>query len=306
MSAAVAMLCGLAIAVGLWLLVQVALGNIVVGGRSASGRDLGRSAAGRDLGRSDSGRGPSRQPVDSRAALFAVAGLVIGAAILITTQLVVAAVSAALAVVLIPRVIQARADRLRAIAKMRAAAEFVESIRGSLGAGSGLEAAIIEAAQRPPDALEAELSTFVEYARLPEVTTEQALHHLAEHAGEPAIDLLVGSLLAALRGAAGDMGQLFERIADQGRTFAETRALTQAERSKVEFQTKILSLLVVGVALLSVVVSPDLTSAYDATPVGQLRLLIPALIFGFGWWWLTRMNRVESAYRFQLREVEAS
>ncbi len=238
--------------------------------------------------------------------MFILAGIGVALAILVTTRLIVAAVAAGLAVVLVPQVIEARAARERAIAKMRAASEFVESIRGSLGAGSGLEAAIIESALRPPAALQPELSAFVDYARQPEISTEQALQRLADDAGEPAIDLLVGSLLAALRGAAGEMGQLFERIADQGRDFAETRALTQAERAKVEFQTKVLSLLVVGVALLSVVVSPDLTSAYDATPIGQLRLLVPTLIFALGWWLLTRMNRVESAYRFRLREVEPS
>ncbi|MGI9598246.1 MAG: type II secretion system F family protein [Acidimicrobiales bacterium] len=290
-SAAVAALCGLAVAIGVWLLVQTVANNIVVGARSASAR-----------GRSD--RRPARQPIDRRTLLYATAGAAIAVAILATTQLVVAAVAAGLATILIPRVLQARADRDRAISKMRAAAEFVEAIRGSLGAGSGLEAAIIESALRPPEALDAELTAFADYARLPEVTTEQALRHLADEAREPAIDLLVGSLLAALKGAAGEMGQLFERIADQGRSFAETRAVTQSERSKVEFQTKILSLLVIAVALLSVVVSPDLTSAYDATALGQFRLAIPALIFAFGWWWLTRMNRVESAYRFQLRTVD--
>ncbi len=278
---------------GAWLLLMAATGKVVVGGRSA-----GRNA------RPGSG-GPDRR-ADPRTVLFVLAGIGVGLAILVTTRLVVAAVAAGLAVVLIPRVIQARADRERAIAKMRAASEFVESIRGSLGAGSGLEAAITESALRPPQALEAELSAFVEYARQPEISTEQALQRLADDAGEPAIDLLVGSLLAALRGAAGDMGQLFERIADQGREFAETRALTQAERAKVEFQTRLLSLLVVGVALLSVLVSPDLTSAYDASPVGQFRLLVPTVIFALGWWLLTRMNRVESAYRFRLREVEPS
>ena len=286
MTAAVAMLCGLAVALGLWLALQTALGTVVVGARR-------RRAVAAD-----------RPGIDARTLGFVVAGVAVGLAIAVTTRLLVAAVAAGLAVVLVPRVLQARADRDRAIAKMRAASEFVESIRGSLGAGSGLEAAIVESALRPPEALRHELSSFVEYARLPEVGTEQALRRLADDAGEPAIDLLVGSLLAALRGAAGDMGQLFERIADQGRSFAETRAHTQAERAKVEFQTKLLSLLVILVALLSVVVSPDLTSAYDASVIGQLRLLAPTVVFGLGWWWLTRMNRVESAYRFRLRAVQ--
>ncbi len=290
MSAVVAALCGIGLLMGFWLIGQALVGNVVVGGRNSA---------------DESPRSARRAGMDPRTAAFAVLGVVVAVAVMILSQLIVAAVAAGIAVVAIPRVVQARADRERAIAKMRAAAEFVEAIRGSLGAGSGLEAAIVESALRPPDALQHELNAFVDYTRLPEVTTEQALHLLAEDASEPAIDLLVGSLLAALRGAAGDMGQLFERIAEQGRSFAETRAHTQAERAKVEFQTKVLSLLVVGVALLSVVVSPDLTSAYDATAIGQLRLLIPVLVFGFGWWWLTRMNRVESAYRFRLREVRA-
>lgn len=292
MSGLLAAGCGLAIAFGLWLGIQAIRGRVVVGARST-----GES------------RAPSRFAgggTNARTPLFLGAGVVVGLAIIVATKLVIAGFAAGLAVVMIPKVIQAKLDREQAIAKMRGASEFVEAIRGSLGAGSGLEAAIIESAQRPPQALAPELTAFVEYVRLPEVTTEQALHQLADDAAEPAIDLLVGSLLAALRGAAGDMGQLFERIADQGRAFAETRALTQAERAKVEFQTKVLSLLVVGVALLSVVVSPDLTSAYDASFVGQFRLLIPALIFGFGWWWLVRMNRVESLYRFELRGVTPS
>jgi Flp pilus assembly protein TadB len=285
MSAAVAVLCGLAVAVGLWLVVLTVSGTVVVGARSTGQRQ--------------------RDGVDRRSAMYAGAGLASAVAVLAATRLVVAAVAAGLAVYLIPKVMAAKAERERAIAKMRAAAEFVEAIRGSLGAGAGLEAAIVESALRPPAALRDELTAFAEHARMPEVTTEQALRRLADNAAEPAIDLLAGSLLAALRGAAGDMGQLFERIADQGRTFADTRAHTQAERAKVEFQTRVLSLLVIGVALLSVVVSPDLTSAYDATLLGQFRLLIPALVFAAGWWWLTRMNQVESAYRFRLRPMAA-
>ncbi len=288
----VAALCGLAVAAGLWLIVQAAAGNVVVGARP------GRSGEGRS-------GGAGRRSLDSRDGAFLAVAALLGLAIVVTTQLVVAAVAAGLAVVLIPQILQAKAARERAIAKMRASAEFVEAIRGSLGAGSGLEAAIVESAQRPPEALDRELTAFVDHVRLPEVTTEAALRRLADDAREPAIDLLVGSLLAALKGAAGDMGQLFERIADQGRSFAETRALTQAERAKVEFQTKVLSLLVVAVAILSVVVSPDLTSAYDATVVGQIRLLVPAVVFGFGWWWLIRMNRVEAQYRFRLRGVSS-
>lgn len=289
MIALVAVGCGLLVAFGLWLAILTIRGDVVVGAGQARGHRSVSKLTGSD----------PRDP------WFLVVGVVVAAAIIVSTQLVVAGVSAGAGVVLIPKVIQARRERERAISKMRAASEFVEAIRGSLGAGSGLEAAIIESAQRPPQALASELGAFVDYVRLPEVTTEQALHRLAEDAAEPAIDLLVGSLLAALRGAAGDMGQLFERIADQGRAFAETRALTQAERAKVEFQTKVLSLLVVGVALLSVVVSPDLTSAYDKTVIGQLRLLLPTLVFGFGWWWLVRMNRVESLYRFELRGVSS-
>ncbi|MEM7273165.1 MAG: hypothetical protein AAF547_08815 [Actinomycetota bacterium] len=291
-----AALSGLVVAFGLWLAVQTMRDNIVVGTRRRADRGRPGGAAvgstGRWLGD------------DPRAPWFAAVGVGVALAIILGTRLVVVGVFAGLAVVMVPRVLQARADRDRAIAKMRAASDFVEAIRGSLGAGSGLEAAIIESAQRPPEALTAELGAFVQYVRLPEVTTEEALRRLADDAREPAIDLLVGSLLAALRGAAGDMGQLFERIADQGRSFADTRSATQAERAKVEFQTKVLSILVVAVALLSVVVSPDLTTAYDATVIGQLRLLIPAVIFGLGWWWLVRMNRVESLYRFQLRPVE--
>lgn len=284
----VAVLCGLAVAVGVWLVFLSLTGTVVVGARRGDGAD----------------RPQPRKATDRRSFVFAAAGTVVALAIIVTTGLVVAGVAAGLGIYLVPKVIAAKTERDHAIAKMRAAAEFVESIRGSLGAGAGLEAAIVESALRPPAALRAELTAFAEHARLPEVTTEQALRRLADEAGEPSIDLLAGSLLAALRGAAGDMGQLFERIADQGRTFAETRAHTQAERAKVEFQTKVLSLLVIGVAIMSVLVSPDLTSAYDASPVGQLRLLIPTLIFALGWWWLTRMNQVESAHRFRLRTVE--
>ena len=283
MTALIAALSGIAVALGLWLAALAAVGRIVVTSRERPERTDRRSS------------------FERRDAGFAAIAVLVALAVIVTTQLVVAALAAAFGVLLIPRVIQARAERQRAITKMRAAAEFVEAIRGSLGAGSGLEAAIVESAQRPPEGLNDELTSFVAYSRLPEVTTEQALRRLADEAREPAIDLLVGSLLAALRGAAGDMGRLFERIADQGRDFAETRAKTQAERAKVEFQTKVLSLLVVGVAMLSVVVSPDLTSAYGPSAIGQVRLLIPAIVFAFGWWWLIRMNRVEGQYRFRLR-----
>lgn len=284
-----ALAAGIAIGLGLWLAVLAIMGRIVVGDRRAEDhRKPRRSTAFR---------------FDSRDGVFAVVALAAAVAIAVSTKLVVAALAAAVGILLIPRVIRARVERDRAVAKMRAAAEFVESIRGSLGAGSGLEAAIVESARRPPAGLADELADFVAIRRLPEVTTEDALRRLADRADEPAVDLLVGSLLAALRGGAGDMGRLFERIADQGRDFADTRAQTQAERARVEFQTRILSLLVVFVALLSIVVSPDLTSVYGPTPAGQLLLAVPVIVFALGWWWLITMNRVESQYRFRLRPV---
>ncbi len=292
MSLFAALMAGVVLGLGLWLAVLTGLGRIVVGARRGDEHRRPRSSS--SLG------------FDSTDGVFAVVAVAAAIAIAVSTKLVVAALAAAIGILLIPRVMRARAERERAVAKMRAAAEFVESIRGSLGAGSGLEAAIVESARRPPAGLADELADFVAVRRLPEVTTEQALRRLADQADEPAVDLLVGSLLAALRGGAGDMGRLFERIADQGRSFAETRAHTQAERAKVEFQTRVLSLLVVAVGLFSVVISPDLTSAYDASAIGQLRLLIPVLVFGLGWWWLTRMNQVESMYRFRLRPVRVS
>ncbi len=291
MSLFAALMAGVAIGLGLWLAALTGLGRIVVGDRRADEHRRPRSSS--SLG------------FDSRDGVFAIVALAVAVAIAVSTKLVVAALAAAIGILLIPRVMRARAERERAVAKMRAAAEFVESIRGSLGAGSGLEAAIVESARRPPAGLADELGDFVAVRRLPEVTTEQALRRLADRADEPAVDLLVGSLLAALRGGAGDMGRLFERIADQGRDFADTRAQTQAERARVEFQTRILSLLVVFVALLSIVVSPDLTSVYGPSAAGQLLLAIPVIVFALGWWWLITMNRVESQYRFRLRPARA-
>jgi tight adherence protein B len=287
MSALVALLSGVAVAVGLWLAIVTATGRVAVAlpARAADRRSPVASAP----------------PLQLRDAAFAVAAVAAAVAVLAGTRLVVAALAAAMGVLLVPRVLRARAERERAVAKMRAASEFVEAIRGALGAGSGLEAAIIDSARRPPQGLAVELTEFVEDSRLPEVTTEQALRRLAERAGEPAIDLLVGSLLAALRGAAGDMGRLFERIADQGRDFAETRAQTQAERARVEFQTRVLSLLVIGVALLSVLVSPDLIAVYGPSVGGQALLAIPVVVFALGWWWLITMNRVQAQHRFRLR-----
>lgn len=299
MSALAMTAAGVAVALGLWLGLMTLAGRLVV---SPSRRSADRASRKATEG---SAPGPAvgvaASLFDPRDVTYWLVAVALALAIVLTTALVMAALGAAVAVLLIPRVLRARAERARAVNKMRAAAEFVEAIRGALGAGAGLEAAILESARRPPRDLAIELDEFLAHARLPEVTTEEALRRLAQRAQEPAIDLLVGSLLAALRGAAGDMGRLFERIADQGRDFAETRAQTQAERARVEFQTRILSLLVIGVALLSVLVSPDLTAVYGPTLVGQLLLAIPVVVFAFGWWWLISMNRVQGQYRFQLR-----
>ncbi len=305
MIALVAMMAGVATAFGVWLLVLAVTGRVVVGGSGRSKNSDPSRGTGRGL--ASVSRSPRRSltTMDSGTLAFVVVAVLLALFVLIVSKLVVAALGAALGVLLIPRVLAARAERRRAVVKMRAASEFVESIRGSLGAGSGLEAAIVEAAVRPPDGLASELASFVAYSRMPEVSIEEALRRLADDAGEPAIDLLVGSLLAALQGAAGDMGRLFERIADQGRDFADTRAQTQAERARVEFQTKILSLLVIGVGLLSVVVSPDLTAVYGPSASGQLLLAIPVAVFALGWWWLLRLNRVEGQYRFRLRSVRS-
>ncbi|MEL6982403.1 MAG: hypothetical protein AAFO29_08265, partial [Actinomycetota bacterium] len=178
MNLVAALAVGVAVGLGLWLAVLAIMGRIVVGDRRAGDH-----------------RKPRSSPVfrfDSRDGVFAVVALAVAVAIAVTTKLVVAALAAAVGILLVPRVLRARAERERAVAKMRAAAEFVESIRGSLGAGSGLEAAIVESARRPPAGLADELADFVAIRRLPEITTEDALRRLADRADEPAVDLLVG------------------------------------------------------------------------------------------------------------------
>ena len=121
MSLVAALLAGIAIGLGLWLAVLAALGRVVVGARSGEAHRQPRSAT------------PLR--FDSRDGVFLVLALVAAVAVVITTKLVVAALAAAVGVLLVPRVLRARAERERAVAKMRAAAEFVESIRGSLEGG---------------------------------------------------------------------------------------------------------------------------------------------------------------------------
>jgi tight adherence protein B len=250
-----------------WML-AAALG--VVFGLAATGAVL----AARPPAPADPGRDPSRSttiPV-LRLLLVVAAAVVVFAA----TGWPVAAAAAGLVIWFAPRIFGGTRAFETAMARIDAAAAWVESLRDNLIAAAGLEATIVASARRVPPGLRTEIEALARDLRAG-VPLRTALVGFAAAADDQTIDDAVIALLEATS-SAGNLAQVLTRLAEEAREEAGRRMRIRAARARIHTAAKVITTVIVAMTALLIAFGGSYLEPYDGL-AGQVVL---AVVFGLG------------------------
>jgi tight adherence protein B len=270
---ALAALLGLGVGLGVWLIVR---------GWSMPARTAGAQR------RTHAG-------LDHRLLLRALVACGVGVMVGLVTGWVVGAVLAGLATFVLPRVLGPDREHAARVARFEAIASWAEMLRDTLSSAAGLEQAILVTAPLVPDPIRepvmAAASRLRSGQRLPPV-----LRELAEDLGDPTADLVISALVLAAERRASNLGELLGSLAQAARDHAALRMSVAAGRAQTRSEVRITIATTLGFAAGLLIFDRRYLNAYNAAS-GQVVLLIVGVLFGLGFWALTRIARVQEPAR---------
>ena len=200
----------------------------------------------------------------------------------------------AVAALVAPSLIGAKARREQVITRTEAVASWAEMLRDTMAASAGLQAAIAASARVAPPAIRAEvreLASSIQREDLP-----AALRAFAARVADPAADIVAMALIVAATKQARHVGEVLDRAAAAARASASMRASVEAGRARSFTSARIIVVVTVGMAALIAVFSRAYLAPFD-TAVGQLVLVVIAGLFGAGLWSLARLARIDPGPR---------
>ncbi len=224
-----------------------------------------------------------------------------GAALMVAvaTRWPVGAVLAALAAYTLPAVLGPDRAHRATIERVEAVAAWAEDLAGTLRSAAGIEQAIVQTATTAGPALRADLGRLAQAIgagmRLP-----RALRRFADDLNDPTADMVVHVLLQAAQSQAREVAVSLSGVGVAARRQASGRMRVLASRARTKAATRIVTAVVLGVAVLLTVFAADFLGPYR-TPVGQLILGVLGGGFSAALWWMTRIGRVHDLPRILIR-----
>lgn len=218
------------------------------------------------------GTGRSARVPLLRLALATLAAVAVFAA----TRWPVAAAAAGLLAWYAPRIFGGAKEFETAMARIDAAAAWVESLRDNLLAAAGLEATIVASARRVPPGLRPEIQAMAQHLRAG-VHLRKALLDFAAAANEAIVDDAVIAQLEA-RTSAGNLAQVLTRLAEEAREEAGRRMRIRAARARIHTAARVITAVIVTMAALLIAFGGSYLEPYNGL-AGQVVL---AFVFGLG------------------------
>lgn len=206
---------------------------------------------------------------------MALAALAAGA-VFAATGWPVAAAAAGLLAWFAPRIFGGAREFETAMARIDAAAAWVESLRDNLIAAAGLEATIVASARRVPPGLRTEIEALATTLRAG-TPLRAALLDFAAAADDPTIDDAVIALLEA-SSSAGNLAAVLTRLAEEAREEAGRRMRIRAARARIHTAARVITIVIVAMAALLIAFGGSYLEPYDGL-AGQVVL---AFVFGLG------------------------
>ncbi len=189
----------------------------------------------------------------------------------------------------------------QAIARIEATAAWTEMLRDTLAGAAGLNQALLATAPTAPFTLRPYLQALTNRvtAGLP---TEEALIELAVEVDDPAMDIVVASLVMANRERAQRLGELLSALATASREEAAMRLGIEASRASARSAVRMITGFSLGLFALMFLFARSYLQPYG-TVGGQLILCLVALLFAAGLWLMSVMVRPRPFGRLQLSGV---
>ncbi|OLT22353.1 hypothetical protein BJF81_00350 [Ornithinimicrobium sp. CNJ-824] len=235
-----------------------------------------------------------RSRLSPRTRMLAGIGLGIGALVAVLTGWVIALVIAPLALAGVP-VLLAAPPAQREVQRLEAMEEWVRTVAGTLGAGVGLEQALLRSLRSTPEPIKPEVTRLAGRLRA-RWATEDALRAFADDLDDPTGDLIAANLALGARRRGGGLATVLGALAQSVGEDVRARREIESDRAKPRSNAR----LITGITL-SVLVFLSLSGNYIApygTPVGQVLLGTFLAMYVGMLIWLRTMARGKPMPRF--------
>lgn len=181
------------------------------------------------------------------------------------------------------------------ITRLNAMEEWTRSLTGLLGAGGGIEQAIIASRSSAPEALKEEIGMLA--ARLHAgFAVEKALESFGDDLSDPTGDLLTGSLILGSRRRGSGLVKILEGTAQTISDDVAARRQIEADRAKPRANARLIAAIAVIVVIAQFLFNPEYVAPYQ-TPIGQIILVILVAIFLAALWWMNLASREAKGLR---------
>lgn len=188
--------------------------------------------------------------------------------------------------------------RAAPVAKLEAVAVWTEMLRDTLAGASGLTQAIVATADPAPPELREEVRALAEKLQLG-VPLEAGLRELGDAVADPALDLLVASLVMATRERAQRLGDLLGALSTSMREEVAMRLGVDAARASSRAAVRTVTGFSLALFAAMALFAHSYLAPYSSA-AGQLMLTLVGLLFGTGLWMMAVMVRPKLLPRLQL------
>jgi tight adherence protein B len=205
-----------------------------------------------------------------------VAGLVVGAGVLLVTRNFVFAVIAGSGVVLWPMIVGGGKAERAGLAKIEALAQWTESLRDLAQKGAGLESVIPRTVDTASDVLAGPLR-LMSFRLSVKVPLPEALSLFADEVDDAKADLVVAALSLAARQRKGQLSRVLSSLSKSLREELENRTKVMRERNSIRREAaQVAGLSAVLVAAASLFAPTGLPTGETSTAAQLLPLLLAA------------------------------
>lgn len=240
------------------------------------------------------GRGARLMGLGRRSVTVLAASVGVGFVVAVLTGWVVAVLLVPAAAVGLPALLRA-APAKSSIARAEAMEEWTRSLAGVLGAGMGIEQALIATLKSTPDAIRPEVSTLV--ARLRgRWPVREALRAFADDLDDATGDLIAAALLIGADRRGTGLEPVLEALAKTVAEDVSVRRSIEADRDKPRANARWITAITVG-ALVVMALTGSYLAPYG-TPLGQVALLLLLTVHTGALIWMRRMARGAPLPRF--------
>lgn len=216
---------------------------------------------------------------------LATAGFVLA---FVVTGWVVAAGYVAFGAAAIPSLARSKRARRDAIDRVEAIATWTETLSDTVLSGAGLRKALVLSARVAPAPIQEEVRRMAQ--RLEHESVESALGGLASDLADPAADMVIVSLLLAMRSPAGGLNEVLTSVARTARDAAAMQRRIEASRARTYAQSRIVSGTSIVFILGLVLFRREFLRPYDDL-VGQVVLLVVGAFFAVSGVAMYRLGR---------------